>query len=496
MKIIIIFLSVFACTISAFAQLTYEKRIEMDLKDGYLDETIYESSTGVFVMEARSKEKIGSQYQLKYDLYNSDLELEKTEKVMIPGKLQFGELYYNDNFIYNFYTRKEDFAIISVRMKDLQINVTEGKIPGKFRFAEMKVMGNTAYFQASKKKAEILYKVDLETGEATAIPLIVKGYDPKKVYVENYQLLGKSNELLIFLNVKLSKKEYETYLVMVNSDGKTKTPFQLSQKDGHTISLVSACRISENQLVYTGTYSKNSVESEGLFFASMTNGEVDFIQYYNFLDLDNFLNYLPERKQNKIEKKKKKKEKNGKEMSIDYYIADHDIIVLDDGYLFLGEAYYPTYRTETYTTAGANGTVVTHYRTVFDGYQYTHAVLAKYNNDGTMEWDICFEMFPRSKPFYVKRFIAISEQTENTLDMVFTTGNSIVSKIVDFNGEVLSDESWDMMKTGSETDKTRWTSSNVDYWFDNNFIVYGSQKIKDKADKSKRKVYFVNKIGF
>ncbi len=183
-------------------------------------------------------------------------------------------------------------------------------------------------------------------------------------------------------------------------------------------------------------------------------------------------------------------------MSIDYYIADHDIIVLDDGYLFLGEAYYPTYHTETYTTAGANGTMVTHYRTVFDGYQYTHAVLAKYSNEGTMEWDICFEMYPHYKPFYIKRFIAISEQTENTLGMIFTSGNNIVSKIIDFNGEVLSDESWDMMKTGNETDKTRWTSSNIDYWFENHFIVYGSQKIKNKSDKSKRKVYFVNKISF
>ena len=79
-------------TLVSLAQLVYEERIELELKDGYESEVIYESSKGVFVMEATSEEKIGDQYQLKYDLYNSDLELEKTEIVMIPGKLRFNEL--------------------------------------------------------------------------------------------------------------------------------------------------------------------------------------------------------------------------------------------------------------------------------------------------------------------------------------------------------------------------------------------------------------------
>jgi hypothetical protein len=91
-------------------------------------------------------------------------------------------------------------------MEDLETNVTEGIFPGKFNFADMKVMGNIAYFHAFKKGADLLYKVDLETGKATAIPMIVKDYSPKKVFVENYQLLEKTNELLIFLTARISKK--------------------------------------------------------------------------------------------------------------------------------------------------------------------------------------------------------------------------------------------------------------------------------------------------
>ena len=44
--------------------------------------------------------------------------------------------------------------------------------------------------------------------------------------------------------------------------------------------------------------------------------------------------------------------------------------------------------------------------------------------------------------------------------------------------------------------KSNWTTSNADYWFDNNFLVYGSQRVKDTEDKTRRKVFFVNKISF
>jgi len=234
--------------------------------------------------------------------------------------------------------------------------------------------------------------------------------------------------------------------------------------------------------------------SEGLFFGEVEDGAVNYIRYYNFLDLKDFLSYLPEKKQEKIEKKKAKKEAQGKEMTLDYWIADHDVIVLEDGYLFLGEAYYPTYRTETYYTTGANGAMIAHTRTVFDGYQYTHGTLGKFSKEGELMWDVCFELNPGYKPFYVKRFIAISEQTATQISMAYTSGNEIVSKTMDFDGNIISDEKWDFIETGNDNEKTKRTFSNVDHWYGNFFLAYGSQVVKN--GKEKRKVYFVNKIGF
>lgn len=140
---------------------------------------------------------------------------------------------------------------------------------------------------------------------------------------------------------------------------------------------VSASSFKNDLNFYVGTYSEKYISSvsEGLFLCLAQKENPQFIKFYKYLDLENFLNYLPKKKKEKIEKKKEKKEGKGKDFKINYRIAAHNVIELDDGYLFLGEAYYPTYRSEPIPeTIMINGRMqnVTRYRTVFDGYQYTH----------------------------------------------------------------------------------------------------------------------------
>src|SRR5690606_24529791 len=169
---------------------------------------------------------------------------------------------------------------------------------------------------------------------------------------------------------------------------------------------------------------------------------------------------------------------------------------LDDGYLFLGEAYYPTYRTETYTTY-VNGQPVQSTRQVFDGYQYTHAVLAKFSKEGDIIWDQIFEMNPSYKPMAVTRFIRIAKGSQDALNLVFANRNTIVSKSFSFDGEVIYDKTSEPIETNIEGDQTKRSFSRINYWYDDYFLAYGSQVIKNKEEeKKKRTVYFISKIKF
>lgn len=487
------------CILTISAQVKFDKRIEFELKNGFNKETIYVSKLGCFVMESTAQKDVKNLIEVKYDLFDSILIQSKTASVNIPSKMRFDEVFYNDQFIYNIYSNKHKFFITGVKVGDLSITETNGEMPDKTSFQNMKVLGTSAWFEARNKKGPSIYKVELESGKGKHIPVTVDKISPKKIEIVNYQLLEKSNELMVFSNVKVKKGVYRMNLMQIDEDGNIQKNIQLTDDNDNVISSASGHRMNDNKIVYTGTYSKNKQDlSEGLFFGESSNDKKTYINYYNFLDFKDFLSYLPERKQERIENKKKRKDAKNEEFSKDYIIVDHDIIELADGYLFLGEACYPIFRTQQMPmTTVVNGVTSIQYISVpvFDGYQYTHAVLAKFSKDGKLIWDNCFEMFPQNKPYYQKQFIEISNQTNNSIGMVFASGNYIVSKVVDFDGNVLSDKKSEIIDTNKESDKTRWATSNSDYWYNNHFLIYGTQKIKDKEEKDKRKVYFVNKIS-
>ena len=352
------------------------------------------------------------------------------------------------------------------------------------------------------KRAPLLISINWKTGEQNIIPINIPDVSPKKTQLEDFQVLESANELFLYVKAALEKRKSDIYVLQLNDRGEKEEIYNLTDNIEENIIEISTSKISDDQYVFTGTYSKKyTINSDGLFFCQAKKERIDFLEFYPFLELENFLSYLPEKRQEKLEKKKK--EKKGKSLKLSYRIAPHEVIKLADGYLFLGEAYYPTYRTETYTTTSvSNGvsTTSTHTRQVFDGFQYTHAILCKFDKRGKLVWDEIFEMYPRYKPFEVKKLISISDRNDKALKLVFASQDKIVAKAIDYEGNVILDKQSEEIGTNFEGDKSKSSFSNVDYWYKNYFIAYGQQKIKNKEGsanvKSKRKIFFISKVKF
>jgi hypothetical protein len=273
--------------------------------------------------------------------------------------------------------------------------------------------------------------------------------------------------------------------------GRQKEIFNVTKNVKEKLITVAATKI-QNRYVITGTFSKTrSVRSQGVFIGEVENKKLNFIKFYNFLELKNFTSYLSQKQQDKIERKKNSKAQKGEELLMNYRIVTHPIIESEDGYIFLGEAFYPTYH--TYTTTVGKATQV---HTVFDGFQYTHATLAKFDRAGKLLWDNTFPMWSTSKPFMVVKFISF-RQGEETTELTYSERNTIWYKVFDVvNGEIVKDNSKEIIDTFLQGDKVKRSFSNIEYWHDNNFIAYGFQTISNKEVKRNRRVFFINKISF
>ena len=112
------------------------------------------------------------------------------------------------------------------------------------------------------------------------------------------------------------------------------------------------------------------------------------------------------------------KEAKGKKLRYNYNLITHDIIEMNEQYVLVGEAYYATYRTETYYTTDSKGNMVMQTRTVFDGFQYSHAVVAGFDKKGNKLWDNTFEMWLSHKPYFAKKYITVST-TDDKINLLF-----------------------------------------------------------------------------
>ncbi len=81
--------------------------------------------------------------------------------------------------------------------------------------------------------------------------------------------------------------------------------------------------------------------------------------------------------------------------------------------------------------------------------------------------------------------------------MFLATGASTIPlSLTRFSGLVLES---DVIETGLDADKTKWSSSNLSYWYNGYFLAFGFQKIKNKEDKSvkrKRRVMYMSKVKY
>jgi len=481
------FLFIFCAMLSfaSTAQLATEKRIEIELRKGYSYEKIYHSSEGFFVMASTADKEVDGQIEEKYDFYNSDLELIKTETILVPEGLNYDLSYSNDESLFILYNnwKKGELFISEIQINMQEVSGTKVAIEPKASIDNMIVLGDQAYLYMFTKEGHELYNIDLESGTGTEIPFHFGSRTSKSLDLFYFQVLERTKEIFFIEYVYNENGSYETYIISITKNNTINDPVKISENFENGLLSVTPYRIDEETMILTGTYSKMNQYSQGIYFCQVTNGFIDYIHYYNFLDLKDFIPYLPEQAQKEIERKQKTAEKNDKELLLNYSMVNHDIIILDDGYLFLGEACYPTYKEIIYENSS---------QIVFDGYDYTHAVLCKFSKTGEIMWNTCFEMDPAYKLHVPKCLIAVTEQTNSQISMVYASGNDLISKTVDYDGEIVNEEKKTFFESGDS--KTKNTFSHLEHWYGSSFLAYGSQEIKD--GNKKRKVYFINKIEF
>lgn len=534
-----------SCTVMAQQPL----RVEIEAKSTSDEYYVVPVGPEGVILFSETDESAGKGRKLyMFTKYDTEFKEEWTKQFPVRRELSFTGFDVSGKNVYVLLSEskpKGDFQIIQVNFDNGEISSASGVTPLKTAVTDFKVVGKDAYlggttmptfmqtcgkslflyatcmipvcFGAGEiKQKPVLIHTDLATGRSS--PFVYRHKGSSQVSDINKDEKSGTSSVVV---INRPKKDVFTLAVQeFADDGRLENTITINPRGKNELLNGRVTTLNNNDKLLIGTYSQPAKKktlgekiaramakttsptfSNGLYISKISkDGDQEFIQYYPFSSFEKFWDFLRPRTAERAKKRAKRREQEGRSSEMNYNLLVHDIIEKNDQYIMVAEAYYPEYHYETRTTY-VNGQPQTTWVKVFDGFRYTHAIIAGFNKDGDMLWDNSFEIWDILS-FQLKERVKVLTDGEDIV-LAYSNGGAIKSKVIR-GREVLDGKSSTPIETNYSDDKVRMNyNSDMAFWYDNYFITWGYQKIKNtskevrkETGKRRRTVFYFNKIAF
>lgn len=518
----------FLCTLPSlsFAQ-SGLKRIELDLKEARSEHHIMPVGTnGLLVYFEEREPAKGGQRPWNFALYNTDLEVVWEKTHHLPRTATVDHHMADEDHVYLLIEEKKSARIGTVDIKtgNLQDNPVEmhkrlwangfsvndgvAYVHGQLTPTTLTMIGRycgqMCFFPAllgwtTPIEPSLFYTVPLDNHR----PNMERVSQDKRAIMDGFTTIAGTNKVAIQVVDNFTKEH--ALSIHIYENGKRTETIKLRPGNRNILLKGAITMLDNGNYLVLGTYHVTSKDkrhpksfpvANGMYVSMIEGGKQKFIKFYPFSKFQNFLKYMGKTSQNRIKNRQERRERKGKQTDLGIRMLFHEPMEKGDEVLVLGECYYPTYRTEYYTTTDAQGNMVTRTRQVFDGWQWTHAVVAGFDVEGKLLWDNQFPVDVKS--FKLKPRVRVLPDGDDLL-MVYSYGGSLVSRVVS-GTEVRDAKTIVDIETLYPKDKVRGNiNSMVEHWYDNTFVAHGAQRIRDtdkRSGKARRTVFYVNKFEY
>lgn len=355
------------------------------------------------------------------------------------------------------------------------------------------VTSREAILGGSNRRKAWCYRIDLQSGEGGELRMS----DLKRSTVADLDLAPDETTTEVLITGSPSGKVKTARLLTLPFGESPQDETVIEPSTGENILRGRVCQLKNGDRMIVGTYAKPLKSgSQGMFLARIKEGEGADVKLYSFTEFEHFFDYLPPKSEARVKRKIRRREEAGDELTLYYQLRVHDLIEMDNRIILVAEAYYAQYHTEWRTTTNfVNGrwvTTRTSYQ-VFDGWNTTHAVVAAFNQEGEKLWDYCIKIgILTFNPGPRMRIATTGPYEAEAAVLNFTMVTKY--KIEPARVQPLGMQG---IATGNEGDRIKWSYANDIAWlFDDTFISWGIQRIKNTETRERRLVFYLNKIEF
>jgi hypothetical protein len=458
-------------------------------------------------MEIVDKEKV----KWYFSFYDSDLQLLWTKSIGLINTLEYKKnIAGNDTITLLFRTNDKvkdpefNFQIIRLVLGNGAFVGNNGKLPENAEVVDFITIGGFAFlgFNMKNEPAGILI-LNLDTGNQMMTALS-KG----SVSTLMQLCIDSASQVMTSIRKNIVKNQSEFVLSVFNVSGNLLSETTIiSNKPEYELNAMRFIALKSGEILAAGTYGSPTVqkgssrapvpvESTGFFFTRIIENKLQSINFYNFLELKNANMLVSEKDIQALKKKSEKKNKDLNEYSIDLTLLLHPLIIKNSEVILMAESFFPQYHSENFTDYDFYGRPFTNTYSVFDGYRYNKAIIAAFDMMGKLLWDNSIDI--RNLVSYELNSKVIQFNQNNNLVMAYLGEGKIASKII-HDDEVIERLDFSPLELKYPNDKLlSETKGRMIHWYDNFFLCYGYQEIKNVSLErdNKRLVFYFNKIRF
>ena len=428
---------------------------------------------------------------------------------------------YRDGNIYLIFEEPENpgrqINLTEIILSERMVKQHKFKPDVNIHYTHFSVLKNKAVFGGYMMKEPTILLYDL-TNEATKV---IPGTFAVKE--ELMDLRNNSNDTFNALLIERESKTIKKLIVRTyDSNGVLLVDDVIAIDEDKTIIEAISSALVRDELVVMGTWTYGGSKSAaGIFSVMVDPFNEQKVNYYDFAELNHFLDYFKPKKAAKLKAKADWRKSVGKQPEFRAHLYPIKIEESKEGFILLGEVYdppnnnsfrsspygYSPYNFNSYNPYGFSpyGYPPYRYSSPYSyGYPYTtnssindtrmiHSSLIFFNDHGMLVSDQSLK-FPEIKlasKEQVSDFINLDKRTV----MVCKQEKEILAQINESDGTVIQAEKIvPALKNQNESVKSDSDETAIRFWYGRYFYVHGYHRVKNSIEKDTRNVFYINKI--
>ena len=332
----------------------------------------------------------------------------------------------------------------------------------------------------------------------------------------------RSNENGTFNSVTLEKDYKGNYIKLrtYSDDGDLLFEREVASDDKRFVLSAKSSGFIDGNFAIAGTYSyRRSYYAAGIYLAIVKpKGQDNIIKYHSFSDLEHYFDYMKPKRAARIKARLKRRSERGKELNYTSKLLLHEVRKSKNGYLVAAEIYDPEY-IERGTGTNYNGFGFDDRNAIrnrnrasqsyakqssrlqnvedADHFKYLESIVVEIDKQGNIVWDNSMKI-EDVETNSLEQVVQLTQQGD-LVNMLYKAEDEI--KYQSIQQDSIVEVSKEALKLPNEYDKINHTydgSGRSEYWYGNNFIVWGYHKVENKVETESRNrnVLFINKVVF